>query len=318
GNLFKRTLDMQKKYFAGVVQAPSAPEPLDDQLKAAAADAYATVVKSMDTYHIADAVSSIFVFLRRANKYIDETLPWTLYKDESKHARLGTVLYNLLESLRVAAVLLMPFIPQTAEEILKGLNAKAELDSLEETARETGHPNGGYLLFSKFANFGGLVPGSVVGESKVLFARIDEKAYLEKLYAEKQKAADACQSEAAKPASTGAVQTKPEGCAQISIEDFMKVELRSAKVISAEPVPKAKKLLKLELDLGYEQRQVVSGIAKFYKPEDLIGRNVVLVANLKPATICGIESQGMILASGEETIRVVFLSDDTPPGERIR
>jgi methionyl-tRNA synthetase len=264
----------------------------------------------MDTYHIADAVAGIFSLLHRANKYIDETLPWTLYKDETKHARLGTVLYNLLESLRVAAVLLMPFIPHSAEEILKGLNAKPELDALEKTAKETGHKNGGYLLFSEFARFGGLVPGSVTGESKVLFARVDEKAFFEKLRAEKQSAESGsrAQNETA----------MPEGCALISIDDFMNVELRSAKVISAEAVPKAKKLLKLNLDLGCEQRQVVSGIAKFYKPEELIGRNVVLVANLKPATICGIESQGMILASGEETIRVVFLSDDTPPGERIR
>ena len=151
----------------------------------------------------------------------------------------------------------------------------------------------------------------------MLFARVDEKAFFEKLQAEKQKAelSAKTQEEPAKQVQNEA--DKPEGCALISIDDFMNVELRSAKVIAAEAVPKAKKLLRLELDLGYERRQVISGIAKFYRPEELIGRNVVVVANLRPATICGIESRGMILASGEETIRVVFLSDDTPPGERI-
>jgi methionyl-tRNA synthetase len=146
----------------------------------------------------------------------------------------------------------------------------------------------------------------------VLFARVDEAKKMAEFEAEKQKMIAEAEAKAnEKPA-------KPEGCALIGIEDFMNVELRSAQVVACERVPKAKKLLKLEVDLGYEKRQVVSGIAKFYAPEDIIGKKIIIVANLKPATLCGIESQGMILASGEEQIRVVFLADDTPLGERIR
>ena len=315
GNLVKRTLDMQKKYFGGVIQAPTAPDALDDELKAAVKTAYAAVVENMDSYHISDAVEAIFTMLRRANKYIDETTPWVLAKDEAQSARLGTVLYNLLEVIRTAAVLLTPFIPATAEDILTQLNATAELDALKATAAEIGRANAGYLVYDQFVGeFGKLEAGKTVGDSKVLFARIDEKKMMEQLNAELEAARKAAEAKA----KADAIPEKPEGCAIIGFDDFMKVEMRTAKVLSAEPVPKAKKLLKLQLDLGYEQRQVVSGIAKFYKPEDLIGRRVAMVANLAPATLCGIESQGMILASGEETIRVIFLADDTPLGERIR
>ena len=315
GNLVKRTLDMMKKYFGGVIQAPTAPDALDDELKEAVKTAYAAVVENMDSYHISDAVEAIFTMLRRANKYIDETTPWALAKDEAQTARLGTVLYNLLEVIRTAAVLLTPFIPATAEEILRELNAEAELSALKATADEIGRANAGYLIYNEFiGEFGKLEAGKSVGDSKVLFARIDEKKMMEQLNAELEAARKAAEAKA----KADAVPEKPEGCAIIGIEDFMKVELRTAKVLAAEPVPKAKKLLKLQLDLGYEQRQVVSGIAKFYKPEELIGRRVAMVANLAPAKLCGIESQGMILASGEETVRVIFLADDTPLGERIR
>ena len=153
-----------------------------------------------------------------------------------------------------------------------------------------------------------------MGESRVLFARIDEKAKM----AEFDAIRAAQIAEAEKAAKAAAPVEKPEGVAQIGIDDFMKVELRTAQVISAEPVPKAKKLLKLMVDLGYEQRQVVSGIAKWYKPEDLMGKKIILVANLAPAKLCGVESNGMILASGEEDVRVVFLHPDTRLGERVR
>ena len=266
GNLVKRTLDMQKKYFDKVVQAPSVP----------------------------DALESIFNMLRRANKYIDETTPWALAKDESQKARLGTVLYNLLETIRRGAILLMPFIPDAATEILAELGCAYE----------------GYR-FLEGRGFDGVAVGSTLADSKVLFARIDEEKKLAEFAAEAEAAAKAAEAEAKQ-------KEKPEGCAIIGIEDFMNVELRTAKVVACENVPKAKKLLKLQLDLGYETRQVVSGIAKFYTPEQMIGKKVIVVANLKPATLCGIESQGMILASGEEQIRVVFLADDTPLGERVR
>ncbi len=298
GNLFKRTLDMQKKYFGGTIQAPTAPEALDDELKSACVDAYNGFIKNMDSYHIADALDCVFAMFNRANKYIDETTPWVLAKDESKTERLGTVLYNLLETIRWGAVLLAPIVPDTSAEMLQRLGT-------DKTGYETvGTPD----------CFGGMTAGASVGESRVLFARVDEAKMLAELEAEM--AAKRAAAEAA--AKADAPVEKPEGCALIGIEDFMGVELRTAKIIECEKVPKAKKLLKLKVDLGYEQRQVVSGIAKWYEPDTLIGKKVIIVANLKPATLCGIESNGMILASGEETVRVIFLDKDTPLGERVR
>ncbi|MBO5415341.1 MAG: methionine--tRNA ligase [Clostridia bacterium] len=293
GNLVKRTLDMQKKYFGGVIQEPSAHEELDGEIVAACVKAYEKVVENMEAYRIADALEEIFEMLSRANKYIDETTPWTLAKDEIKRERLGTVLYTLLEAIRWGAVLLHPFIPATAEEILSELNTDVC----------------GYSSIGTADRFGALKAGSTVKDSKVLFARMDEAKVLAEFEAERQKQiAEAKANEI----------EKPEPCEPVGIESFMALELRSAKIISCEKVPKAKKLLCMQVDLGYEKRQVVSGIAAHYTPEELIGKKVVLVANLKPAKLCGIESQGMILASGEEKVRVVFLSDDTPLGERIR
>ena len=294
GNLVKRTLDMQKKYFDKIVQAPTAPEALDDELKTVCFETYDQVVRLMDDYRLADALEAIFNMLRRANKYIDETAPWVLAKEESKRERLGTVLYNLLETIRRGAILLMPFIPACAEEILAELGCTYE----------------GYGVLAD-RGFDGIKAGSTLADSKVLFARVDEQKKMAEFEAEMQAAREAAEKEAK-------AKEKPEGCALIGIEDFMNVELRTAQIIACERVPKAKKLLKLQLDLGYEKRQVVSGIAKFYEPEALVGKKIIVVANLKPATLCGIESEGMILASGEEQVRVVFLAEDTPLGERVR
>lgn len=288
GNLVNRTVAMTKKYFDGIVPAPGTAEDVDAELLAAVETAKKTSYDCMENYHIADALDAIFTMLRRANKYIDETTPWTLAKDESKHARLGTVLYNLLETIRTAAVLLTPFIPTTAENIFGQLATdRRDYDSIE--------------------TFGVLESGKPVGEPAVLFARLDEEKILADVEA-KHAAAVA----AAKPVE------KPEAVPEISIDAFMGVELRTAQIIACEKIPKAKKLLKLQLDLGYEKRQVVSGIAKFYEPADLIGKKVIVVANLAPAKLCGEESFGMILASGEEQIRVVFLDPETPLGERVR
>ena len=288
GNLVNRTVAMTKKYFDGVIPAPCGDEGVDSELKSVVATSITKFCELMDDFRIAEAAECVFDMLSRANKYIDETTPWSLAKDESNRARLGTVLYNLLEVIRVGAVLLTPFIPATCEEIFKQVGTDL-------------------ITYESIDSFGTLVSGVSVGESKVLFARIDEKKMLEEIEAELK-----AKEEAAKATE------KPEGCAIIGFDKFMEVELRTAEVVECEPVPKAKKLLKLQLDLGYEKRQVVSGIAKFYKPEDLVGKKVIVVANLAPAKLCGIESQGMILASGEETIRVVFLDKDTPNGERIR
>ena len=291
GNLVSRTHAMTKKYFDGVIPSPGAAEDPDGDLLATVADTVAKYQPLMDGYRLSDAADAVFTMLRRANKYIDETMPWALAKDESKKARLGTVLYNLLEIIRVAAVLLTPFIPDTAKAIFAQISADA--DTLESVQ-----------------TFGALRPGVALGAASPLFARVDEKI-VDEIIARHEAAAKAAEEAAKKP-------EKPEGVAQIGIEDFGKVELRTAKVIACEKIPKAKKLLKLTLDLGYETRQVASGIAMFYTPEELIGKKLIVVANLKPAVLCGVESCGMILASGEEKVRVVFLDPETPLGERVR
>ncbi len=317
GNLVKRTLDMQKKYFDRVIQAPTVPDAtLDEPLRTACTTAYRAYRAHMDGFHVADAVEDVLALLSRTNKYIDETTPWTLAKDPTQRARLGTVLYNLLCAIRYAAVLLYPLIPDAAEDILRmidpiGAEAKA-LDAQTEAGNKK------YLLFAEFASeetpFASVAAGHTVAESKVLFARVDGEALLKKFEAEREAAIAAAKAVEA----ASAVPEKPEGCAQIGIDHFMDVELRTAQIIACEKVPKAKKLLCLQIDLGYEKRQVVSGIAKWYAPEDLIGKKIIVVANLKPAVLCGIESNGMILASGEEQVRVVFLDAATPLGERVR
>ncbi|MBQ5887453.1 MAG: methionine--tRNA ligase, partial [Clostridia bacterium] len=292
GNLVSRTVAMTKKYFDGVIPAPAGDEGTDAELKETALAAIKAFDEKMDTFHIAEAIDEVVQMLRRTNKYIDETAPWALAKDEAQKTRLGTVMYNLLECIRIAAVLLEPIMPSTCREIF----------------RQIGTDKTDYASLSAL---GGMTAGASVGEASVLFARVDEKKMMDEINAEI--AAKAAAAEAAAKAIE-----KPEGLALIGIEDFMNVELRSTQILACEKVPKAKKLLKLQIDLGYEKRQVVSGIAKFYEPEALIGKKVILVTNLKPAVLCGIESNGMILASGEDTIRVVFLDPETPLGERIR
>ena len=293
GNLVNRTIAMTKKYFGGIVPEPGSEEGPDAELKDACRTAVESFTGDMESFHLADACADIFTMLRRANKYIDETTPWTLAKSEETLPRLKTVIYNLLETIRTGAVLLTSLLPQTAESIFRQIGTDV-------------------TDFDSVSAFGALAPGKEVGEAVPLFQRIDEEALIAEWHAKQEEAKKA--AEAAQPKTI----EKPEGIAQIGIDDFMKVELRTAQILACEKVPKAKKLLKLQVDLGYEQRQVVSGIAKFYEPEALIGKKIILVANLKPAVLCGIESNGMILASGEDEVRVVFLSDDTPLGERVR
>ena len=287
GNLVSRTHAMTVKYFGGVIPAPAAEEELDAELKRTVLEAVKEARALMDSYHIADSLEVLFSALRRANKYIDETTPWILAKDEAKKERLGTVIYNLLETVRIAAVVLTPYIPGSAEKIFTQLGT----DKKDYTTT---------------ASFGVLESGKPLGEASTLFARVDEKKLFEAIEAKRA-------AEEAKAAAQAAPEREPE----IGIDDFAKVELRVAQILECEPVPKAKKLLKLQVDLGFEKRQVVSGIAKFYKPEELVGKKVVLVYNLKPAKLCGVESYGMLLASGEEEVRVVFLDPDAKNGERI-
>lgn len=288
GNLVNRTVAMSNKYFDGQVIAPTAQEPLDQQLKDAALTAVENVDKLLSKYRVSDALEAILSLARRSNKYIDETAPWVLAKDEDKKERLGTVLYNLLESIRFIAILVSPFMPETAEKIFKQINTQVtSYDSLKE--------------------FGGLKAGEKVGTAEPLFSRLDS----EKLLADIAEAAKKAQ-EAEKPKKE--IEQKPE----ITIDDFAKVELRVAKVEACEPVKKAKKLLKLTLDDGAGKRTVASGIAQYYKPEDLIGHNVILVANLKPAKLCGVESCGMILAAdSNDSVKVIF-ADDMEVGSTVR
>lgn len=290
GNLVSRTHAMTCKYFGGKVPAPAVTDPLDDELKAAALKAVCDAVEDMKTLHVADALDDIFSLLRRSNKYIDETTPWILAKSAETMPRLATVLYNLIECIRIAAALLQPFLPDTAARI------RAQFSFPEDTIENL--------------TWGGVVPGTALGTAETLFARIDEKAKhaeIEAFYAAKNPASE---KELEKPVI--------ENLAQITIDDFAKVELRVARILTCEPVKRAKKLLKLTLDDGQDGRTIVSGIAPWYKPEDLIGRCIVVVANLKPAKLCGIESQGMLLAAdtGEDEVKVVFV-DGMPAGSRI-
>jgi methionyl-tRNA synthetase len=289
GNLVNRTVAMQKKYFDGVVQSGDVTEPVDDELKKTALESVGKVASAMDAFCIADAVEAVVNLAKRSNKYIDETAPWALAKDESKKARLGTVLYNLLESIRFIAVQLQPYMPDTAKEILRQINC-------------------GENSYESLKSFGAYKAGTVVNDPTPLFNRIDAEKMIKEI--EEEIAANAPQeAEAEKPAGV-----------MIGIDDFAKVELRVAEVKDCEPIKRAKKLLKLTLDDGSgTPRTVASGIAQWYSPDDLIGKKVVVVANLKPAVLCGVESQGMILAAdcAENDVRVVFV-DGMPNGSKIR
>ena len=293
GNLVNRTIAMTNKYFDGVVQPGDVTEELDGELKSLAVETVGKVDKLLSEYRVSDTLDTIFTLAKRCNKYIDETTPWALAKDEDKKARLGTVLYNLLESIRFIAVLLSPFLPETSEKILAQMNTDIkDYDSLSA--------------------FGTLKAGTVVGKAEPLFARIDAKEMFEKIEARAEAAQEAAKEENAEV-------EEAEGLAKIGIEDFSKVELKVAEIKDCEPVKKAKKLLKLTLDDGSKTPRIVaSGIAKWYKPEELIGHKVIVVSNLKPAVLCGVESNGMILAAdaGDEA-KVVFV-DGMPNGAKIR
>ncbi len=294
GNLVNRTVTMCKKYFDGIIPAPTAPDALDDELIRTVLDAVPDYCKAMDSFHVADALDVILSIARRSNKYIDETMPWALAKDETQKARLGTVLYNLLESIRFIAVLVSPFMPSTCKSILEQINSKADdFDSLKE--------------------FGAVQAGQSVGTPTPLFNRIDEAKMLQEIEQEINQKKKAEQEKQPK-------QPAPESIAQIGIDDFSKVSLKIAQIKTCEKVEKSDKLLKLMLNDGEGLRQVVSGIAKWYTPEDLIGKKIILVANLKPAKLRGVESNGMILAADVEdgAAKVLFVDDSIPTGSKIR
>ncbi|MGU9331796.1 methionine--tRNA ligase [Clostridium perfringens] len=285
GNLLSRTIAMVYKYFDGVIQAPTCKEAIDDELINLALSTPGKVEASIDALKIPEALESIWTLISRANKYIDETTPWILAKDEEKKERLGTVLYNLLETLRFVSVMISPFLTETSVKINAQLNTKVTTwESLKE--------------------FNGTVAGDKVAKGDVIFPRIDVEEKLAEL-------------EALKPAPVKLANeelVKNPIKEEITIDDFDKIDLRVVKVLECEPVKKAKKLLKLKVDLGGEERQVISGIAQYYKPEELVGKYVVLVANLKPVKLRGELSQGMILAAAPSDDSELLLVN---PGEML-
>lgn len=295
GNLVNRTISMQNKYFNGVISNPLEQEDIDKELIALALDTPKRVEKKMETLHVGEAIDEIFTLLKRCNKYIDETTPWVLGKDEAKKDRLATVLYNLLECIRFSAVLLSSYMPETAEKILEELStSERDADSLKEFGMlECGH--------------------TVEGKPEILFARIDAKEFMETLEADRKK-----EEKAAKKADKKEAKKEDAPVEQIGIEDFTKVELKVGTIISAEKHPKADRLLVEQIDLGEETRQIVSGIAASFSPEDVVGKKVIVVTNLKPVKLRGVESQGMILcASNADELDIVTIVKDLPNGTRV-
>ncbi len=295
GNLVNRTIAMQGKYFGGVVCAPTATEALDEELKAVALAMPGKVEAKMNELKVADAIDEIFVLLRRANKYIDETMPWALAKDESKKDRLGTVLYNLLESIRFAAIALESFLPDTAAKILSQLNVE----------------NGG---LESLRAFGAMEPGKALGEAQILFARLDMAKKMEEI-----EAFNAAKAKAALPA----LEIEPYAQENVDFDTFCKSDLRAVKVKDCQNVKKSDKLLQFTLDDGTgTDRQILSGIAKYYKPEELIGKTLVAITNLPPRKMMGRESCGMLLSAvhtekGEEKLNLVMIDDAIPAGAKL-
>ncbi len=285
GNLVNRTVAMINKYFDGVIQPDSVPGEFDEGLKTVCIESVTKIEEKMLTWHIADSLDEIWHIVDRANKYIDETAPWVLAKNEQDRSRLGTVLYNLAEAIRIIAALLSSFMPDTAEKIAAQINAKT-------------------LDYNSIKSFGATEPGTKVGAPEPLFARIDIDKKLVELAAEN--------------AQEEKIELAPfkDFC---EFDDFLKLDLRVGKVIECERVKKSDKLLRFTLQVGSETRQILSGIAKFHSPEELIGKNVVFVANFKPRKMMGLESQGMILSAeyNDELSVLTTVKEDIQSGAEI-
>ncbi len=295
GNLVNRTVAMNNKYFDGVIQAPNTPDALDEELKAVALAMPGRVEAKMNELKVADAIDEIFVLLRRANKYIDETMPWALAKSEETKPRLGTVLYNLLEAIRFAAIALEPYLPDTSKRILDQINIG----------------NGG---LESLTSFGVLPSGINVGPGEILFARLDAAKKLEEI-----ETFNAAKAKALLPA----IETEPLAQENVDFDTFCKSDFRAVKVKDCKNVKKSDKLLQFTLDDGTgTDRQILSGIAKFYKPEDLIGKTLVAIVNLPPRKMMGRESCGMLLSAvhtekGEEKLNLIMLDDKIPAGAKL-
>ena len=287
GNLVNRTVAMVNKYFDGIVYAPVLKEAIDEELINFAKDTVDTYITKMDEYKVSEAIEAVMNLARRSNKYIDETMPWALAKEENKD-RLKTVLYNLIETVRILGVLLAPVMPETSTKIFDEINTNIiTLDSIK--------------------TFGSYIAATKVNEAKPLFNRIDEKAKLEELQAK---------VEARKAAYEAEMKAKEANL--ITIDELDKVELKVAQILTAERVEGANKLYKLTVDLGTEKRTVVSGLVPYYTEQELIGKKVVLVSNLKPAKLRGIESNGMLLAAGDkDTVKLLTIDGDIEVGQGI-
>ncbi len=285
GNLVNRTVSMVNKYFDGVIQPNCAEGEFDADLKAVASEALDKIDKKMETLHVADALDEIWRIVNRANKYIDETTPWLLAKNEEDKPRLGTVLYNLIESIRIIASLLSPFMPETSEKIKSQINAA---DISAESAK----------------TFGVTKAGCKVGDPEPLFLRIDADKKLEELAQEFSAASEAVEEPEIEPFKE-----------DISFDDFLKLDVRVGKVKVCEKVPKSSKLLRFEIECGGETRQILSGIAKYYEPSDLVDKNVLFIANLPPRKMMGLESCGMILsAEYRDKLTLLTTADDIQSG----
>lgn len=296
GNLVSRTVAMVEKYFGGTLPADKKSDPMDDELISMATALRAKVDECMDNTTLNIALAEIFKVISRANKYIDETAPWVLAKDESNKPRLAAVLYNLLEAIRISTSLLSAFMPTTMPKVWEQIGASADDVSYENAAK-----------------FGVLPADVTVHRGEVLFPRIDVDKEISELNALIEAQMKKTQAEQDKDGAN--LEPLSE---TIKIDDFFKSDLRVAEVKSCEKIPKAKKLLKLMLDDGFGERQVVSGIAKWYAPEDLIGKKVIVVANLAPAKLCGVESNGMIVAASVgEDAKVIFVDKDIPNGSKL-
>lgn len=307
GNLLSRTVAMIEKYFDGVIPPHDTPVPEQDDTIIPAASALADrIEESMNAFHINEAIGDIFKLVRLCNKYIDLTAPWLLAKDEANKARLGTVLYNLAECLRIIGVALQPFLTRTSPKIF------AQLGITDEAL----------MSFDSIHTFGLLPVGQKVVKGEALFPRIDMKKeleYLNSLMPAKEEAPKAEVKEEAPKAEEAP--ELPEMLPEIGYDDFSKLDLRLAKVVACEEVPKSKKLLKFTLDLGTEQRTVLSGIKKWFSPDQLVGKTVVVVANLAPKMMCGIESHGMILCAsdaGDVNLSPLTVMSDMAAGLKVR
>ena len=298
GNLVNRTVSMTNKYFGGVVENRNVCEDVDADLKAAVLEAVKKADEKMEKLRVADAITEIFNIFRRSNKYIDETTPWTLAKDEEKKDRLATVLYNLTEAITIGASLLSSFMPETSEKILAQLNTeKRTLEGMDQFGL---YPNG----------------NKVTEKPEILFARMDVKEVLEKVEAMKAEEAKAAgEEENAQEESVVDVEKKPE----ITYDDFAKLQFQIGQIVKCEEVPKSKKLLCSQVKIGSETRQIVSGIKAWYKPDQMVGKKVMVVTNLKPAKLAGMLSEGMILCAEDDEGNLALMTPekDIKPGSEV-